>query len=640
MNENGNTGASGGTPGAEPSREFRLPRPGGMGPHGGGIRGGGEKAKNFKATALRLLAYIARYRIQLVFVFVFAALGTVFSVVGPRVLGMATTKIFEGLTAKISGLSSGSAGIDFASIGKIIGVLACLYVLSSLFSYVQGFIMAGVAQHVSYTMRRSISEKINRMPLSYFDSHTHGEVLSRITNDVDTVSSTLNQSLSQIVTAIVTVVGVLIMMFTINWLMTVTALCILPLTFVFTSLIVKKSQKYFKNQQKFLGAVNGHVEEMYGGHIVIKAFNREDESLKVFSSYNDKLYQSAWKSDFLSGLMMPAAMFVGNLGYVVITILGAWLAIRKTITVGDIQAFIQYVRLFTQPVSQIAQITNILQSAAAAAERVFEFLDESEEIHDTEHPVMDREELLRTIKGDIGFDHVRFGYRKDKIIIHDFSSSAEQGQHIAIVGPTGAGKTTIVKLLMRFYDVAGGAIRLDGNDIKQYRRSDLRDVFGMVLQDTWLFNGTIMENIRYGRLDATDEEVVAAAKAANADRFIRTLPGSYQMVLNEDASNISQGEKQLLTIARAILSEPYILIFDEATSSIDTRTEIYIKHAMDKMMNGKTSFIIAHRLSTIRDADLILVMKDGDIVEQGDHKTLLEKNGFYASLYRAQFTAG
>ncbi len=588
----------------------------------------GEKAKNFKGTMAKLLRYLSRFLPAIITVLVCAAASTVFSIFGPKVLGQATTKLFEGVMAMLTG----TGGIDFSAIGQILLFLLAIYLVSALLSYVQGWVMAGVATKVSYSMRRDISEKIDRMPLSYFDRVPNGEVLSRITNDVDTVTQTLNQSLSQIVTNVTMMVGVLCMMLSISPLMTLVALCILPVSVLIVMNVVKRSQPYFRQQQDYLGHVNGHVEEMYGGHVVVTAFGREEESLGVFDKMNAKLYNAAWKSQFLSGMMMPLMNFAGNLGYVGICVLGGFLSLNGSITVGDIQAFIQYVRNFTQPINQIANISNVLQQTAAAAERVFAFLEQEEEPADPESPLSPE-----LIQGEVDFAHVHFGYTPEKTIIHDFSAVIQPGKKVAIVGPTGAGKTTMVKLLMRFYDVTDGAILLDGYDVRQFARNDLRDSFGMVLQDTWLYNGTIRENIRYGRLSATDEEVLAAAKAAQVDHFVRTLPDGYDTVLNEEATNISQGQKQLLTIARTIISEPRILIFDEATSSVDTRTELAIQKAMDHLMEGRTSFIIAHRLSTIRDADLILVMKDGDIVETGTHTELLAKHGFYAELYQSQF---
>ena len=587
-----------------------------------------EKVKDFKGTMKKLLQYLGAYKISIVAVIIFAIGSTVFNIVGPKILGRATTEIFKGLVRKVSG----GSGIDFTKIGKILGMLLVLYLCSALFSFIQGYIMTGVSQKLTYRMRKEISEKINRLPMNYFDKMTHGEVLSRITNDVDTLSQSLNQSATQVITSVATIIGVLIMMLSISPLMTLTALLLLPISMGFISVIVKRSQKYFMSQQEYLGHVNGQVEEVYGGHNIVKAFNKEQDVIATFDKDNDMLYQSAWKSQFLSGMMMPIMQFVGNLGYVAEVILGGYLAMKSVIEVGDIQSFIQYVRNFTQPIQQVAQVANMLQSTAAASERVFEFLEEEEE----EQTVTDSEPV-DDLEGRVEFDHVHFGYNPDHIIINDFSVKVEPGQKIAIVGPTGAGKTTMVKLLMRFYDVNEGAIKVDGHDIRDFNRSELRKMFGMVLQDTWLFKGSIEENIRYGKLDATHEEVVEAAKAAHVHRFVQTLPGGYNMELNEEASNVSQGQKQLLTIARAILEDPKILILDEATSSVDTRTEIQIQKAMDNLMRGRTSFIIAHRLSTIRDADLILVMKDGDIVEQGNHEELLAKNGFYADLYNSQF---
>ena len=598
------------------------------GPRGAAGMMPGEKAKNFKGTMAKLLRYLSRFLPAIITVLVCAAASTVFSIFGPKVLGQATTKLFEGVMAMLTG----TGGIDFSAIGQILLFLLAIYLVSALLSYVQGWVMAGVATKVSYSMRRDISEKIDRMPLSYFDRVPNGEVLSRITNDVDTVTQTLNQSLSQIVTNVTMMVGVLCMMLSISPLMTLVALCILPVSVLIVMNVVKRSQPYFRQQQDYLGHVNGHVEEMYGGHVVVTAFGREEESLGAFDKMNARLYNAAWKSQFLSGMMMPLMNFAGNLGYVGICVLGGFLSLNGSITVGDIQAFIQYVRNFTQPINQIANISNVLQQTAAAAERVFAFLEEEEEPADPESPLSPE-----LIQGEVDFAHVHFGYTPEKTIIHDFSAVIQPGKKVAIVGPTGAGKTTMVKLLMRFYDVTDGAILLDGYDVRQFARNDLRDSFGMVLQDTWLYNGTIRENIRYGRLSATDEEVLAAAKAAQVDHFVRTLPDGYDTVLNEEATNISQGQKQLLTIARTIISEPRILIFDEATSSVDTRTELAIQKAMDHLMEGRTSFIIAHRLSTIRDADLILVMKDGDIVETGTHTELLAKHGFYAELYQSQF---
>ncbi len=607
------------------SEQHRRPMRGPGGPGGMMI---GEKAKDFKGTLFRLLNYIGKYKMAVLVVLIFAVGSTVFNVYGPKVLSRATSDLFEGLVAKVSG----TGGIDFEAIGRTLLFLLGLYILSTVFNFIQGWIMTGVTQNICYRMRREISEKINRMPLEYFESRTVGEVLSRITNDVDTLGMSLNQSVTQLITSIATIVGVLVMMLTISPLMTLIVLLILPISAILVGVVVKISQKYFKAQQKYLGQVNGQVEEIYSGHNVVRVFNREEASLKEFEETNEILYESAWKSQFFSGLMQPIMNFVGNLGYVAVAVIGSVLAIGGSIKVGDIQAFIQYVRNFTQPITQLAQVSNMLQSMAAAAERVFEFLAEKEEIQTVESPVHEDK-----IEGSVAFFHVRFGYKPDKIIIHDFSCKVKPGQMVAIVGPTGAGKTTMVKLLMRFYDVSGGSICVDGHDIRDFERKDLREAFGMVLQDTWLFKGTIMENIRYGRLDATDDEVIEAARAAYAHHFIQTLPDGYQMELNEDASNISHGQKQLLTIARAILANKPILILDEATSSVDTRTEIRIQKAMNNLMRGRTSFVIAHRLSTIRDADLILVMRDGDIVEQGNHEQLLEKNGFYAELYNSQF---
>ena len=604
--------------------------PMGHGPmgHGHGGAAMGEKANDFKGTMKQLMKYMSEYKVALIAVLLFAIGSTVFSIVGPKILGKATTKIFEGLMAKVSG----TGGIDFGAIEKILLILVCLYIVSALFSFIQGYIMSGISQKISYEMRNQISEKINRMPMKYFDTKTHGEILSRITNDVDTLGMSLNQSLTQLITSVTTMVGVLIMMLSISWIMTLAALVIIPLSMFAVRKVVGRSQKYFKKQQRFLGHVNGLVEENYGGHQIVRVFNKEEEVTEEFNKLNDELYDSAWRSQFLSGMMQPLMAFIGNLGYVMVSILGGWLAIRKTIEVGDIQSFIQYVRNFTQPINQLAQVANQLQSTAAAAERVFEFLDEEEE----DQTVINLADV-NDIKGNIEFEHVNFGYKENKTIIHDFSVNVKKGQKIAIVGPTGAGKTTIVKLLMRFYDVNSGSIKIDGHDIRNFNRSELREAFGMVLQDTWLFNGTIKENIRYGKLDATDEEVVEAAKSANVHHFIKTLNDGYNMVLDEEASNVSQGQKQLLTIARAILADPKILILDEATSSVDTRTELLIQKAMDNLMEGRTSFIIAHRLSTIKDADMILVMNEGDIVEQGSHEELLEKGGFYAKLYNSQF---
>ena len=588
----------------------------------------GEKAKDFKGTLKKLLKYASVYRAALIIVIAFAMGSTVFSIAGPKVLSQATTEIFTGLMSKIGG----TGGIDFTKIGYILLSVLGLYLISSAFSFVQGWLMSGITQKLSFRMRKEISEKISRMPMSYFESKTVGEVLSRITNDVDTLGQSLNQSVTQPITSVTTVIGIIIIMLTISPLITLIAVLVIPLSAIFMGIVIKISQKYFKAQQKYLGKINGQVEEIYSGHRVVKAFGREESVIEEFDKTNDILFESAWKSQFLSGLMQPVMNLVGNLGYVAVAISGSILAIKGVIKVGDIQAFIQYVRNLTQPMSMLAQVSNMLQSMAAAAERVFEFLDEEEEIPEAENTFD-----LSEFHGNVEFDHVRFGYTQDKVIIHDLCSNIKAGQTAAIVGPTGAGKTTIVKLLMRFYDVSGGSIRVDGHDIRDMKRGDLRRLFGMVLQDTWLFKGTIMENIRYGRLDATDEEVIEAAKAANAHHFIQTLPGGYQMELNEEASNVSQGQKQLLTIARAILADNKIMILDEATSSVDTRTETRIQQAMNTLMEGRTSFVIAHRLSTIKDADVILVMKEGDIIEQGTHEELLEKGGFYADLYNSQF---
>ena len=603
-------------------RSFRGPR------RGHGPMMGGEKAKDFKGTIGKLFRYIGKYKAAVVVVAIFAIGSTVFNVVCPKVLGKATTALSEGIMNKITG----NGGIDFTYIGKILLFCLGLYVLSVTFSFVQGFIMTGITQKVCYRMRREVSEKINRMPMSYFESRTYGEVLSRITNDIDTMGNGLNQSITQLITSVSTVIGVIVMMLTISPLMTLISVLILPISIMLMMFVIKKSQRFFKQQQEYVGHINGQVEEVYGGHNVIKAFNKENDVRREFHETNETLYKSAWKSQFFSGLMQPIMMFVGNLGYVAVAISGAALAIRGTIQIGDIQAFIQYVKNLTQPVQQVAQVTNMMQQMAAAAERVFELLEEKEEEQIVENPVS-----TEGIKGEVTFEHVKFGYNPDQIIIKDFSAHVKPGQQVAIVGPTGAGKTTMVKLLMRFYDVNGGAILLDGHNIKDFNRRELRDVFGMVLQDTWLFKGTIMENIRYGRLDATDEEVIAAAKAAHAHRFISALPGGYNMELNEEITNISQGQKQLLTIARAILADNPVLILDEATSSVDTRTEHRIQRAMDNLMKGRTSFVIAHRLSTIKNADIILVMKDGDIIEQGNHDELMAMDGLYAHLYKIQY---
>ncbi|MHC1682199.1 MAG: ABC transporter ATP-binding protein [Clostridiaceae bacterium] len=613
------------------SEQNKLKSPQKKGGHMGGpgaMMQGGEKARDFKGTMKKLLEYLREYRLSMIIVIIFAMASAVFSIAGPKILGEATTKLFEGVVSKIS--DNGS--IDFDYIKNIMFLLIGLYLISAAFGYVQGWIMSNVAMKVSYNLRRDIAEKINKMPLKYFDGTNHGEVLSRVTNDVDTLSQTLNQSLSQIISSVTMIIGILVMMLTISWQMTLVALVTIPVSGVLIAVIVKNSQKYFKEQQDYLGNLNGHVEEMYGGHLVMKAFNGEKESVEKFDKMNGKLFGVAWKSQFLTSIMMPLMGFVGNLGYVAVSILGGYLAVKNTITVGDIQAFIQYVRQFTQPISQVANISNILQQTAASAERVFEFLEEEDEVPESSTPVK-----LDDVKGRVDFKNVHFGYNPDNIIVNDFSSSIKPGQKVAIVGPTGAGKTTMIKLLMRFYDVNEGAILVDGYDIREFTRGDLRSMFGMVLQDTWLYNASIMENIRYGRLDATDEEVKEAAKAAHVDSFVHTLPDGYNMVLNEEASNVSQGQKQLITIARAILADPKILILDEATSSVDTRTEVQIQKAMNNLMQDRTSFIIAHRLSTIRDADTILVMQHGDIVEQGSHEELLAKGGVYANLYNSQF---
>jgi ATP-binding cassette subfamily B protein len=589
----------------------------------------GEKARDFKGTMKKLLGYLSSYQLAFVAVAIFAIGSTVFSILGPKILGTATTKLFNGVMQQIGG--SGS-GIDFVAIGSILVTVLALYLLSALFSYIQGWIMSGVSIKITYRFRKDILAKINRMPFRYFDAVNHGEVLSRMTNDVDTVNQTMSQSLTQIITSVATVIGVVVMMLTISWQMTIVAMLILPLSVIIIRFIVNRSQHYFMEQQDYLGHVNGHVEEMFGSHAVVKAFNGEERNIKAFDVYNKTLYNSAWKSQFLSSIMMPLMNFVGNLGYVGVTIMGGYLAVKNAVSLGDIQAFIQYVRSFTQPLSQIANISNVLQQTAAAAERVFEFLNEDEEIPDPQTPYQPG-----SVSGEVEFKDVHFGYLPDKTIINDFSATIKPGQKVAIVGPTGAGKTTMVKLLMRFYDVNSGAILIDGHNVKEYNHSDVRCIFGMVLQDTWLFNGTIMENIRYGRADASDAEVIEAAKAAHVDHFVRAFPGGYSMELNEETTNISQGQKQLLTIARAILADPKMLILDEATSSVDTHTEVLIQKAMDNLMKGRTSFIIAHRLSTIRDADWILVMDHGDIVEQGTHESLLSAGGFYADLYNSQF---
>lgn len=606
--------------------EQKKPRRMGHG-HGPGGMMPGEKAKNLKGTAAKLLRYMGRYKFAVLVVVVFAVASTVFGILGPKVLGGATTELFNGLVAKVTG----AGGIDFGKIWEILLFLICIYAVSAACSLIQGYLMAGISQKVCYRFREDISAKIHRMPMKYFESRTVGEVLSRITNDVDTLGQGLSQSITQLITSLATLVGILAMMLSISPIMTLIALVILPVSAILVGVVVKFSQKHFVAQQKYLGEINGQVEEVYSGHNIVKAFNKEEDMLKAFHETNGKLYQSAWKSQFLSGMMQPIMGFVGNLGYVAVAVVGGVLAIRGHIQVGEIQSFIQYVRQFTQPITQMAQVSNMLQSTAAAAERVFEFLEEEEEDLKAAHPVQ-----LTKMEGRVSFEHVQFGY-DEKVVVHDFSCQVEPGQMVAIVGPTGAGKTTMVKLLMRFYDVQKGSIKVDGHDLRDFNRSELRENFGMVLQDTWLFQGTIMENIRYGRLDATDEEVVAAAKAAHAHHFISTLPGGYGMELNEDASNVSQGQKQLLTIARAILADNPVLILDEATSSVDTRTEERIQKAMNNLMKGRTSFVIAHRLSTIKDADVILVMKDGDIIEQGSHQELLAENGFYANLYHSQF---
>lgn len=608
-----------------PQRRGRL----GGGPPGGPLSAGGEKAKDFKKTMLTLAAYLKPYQTPITLVIFFAVLSTVFSIVGPKLLGKAITKLADGLMAWY--MQTGLL-IDFRYIGRIILLLAVLYLVSAACSYIQGYIMAKISTDVTYKLRKDISEKMNRVPLEFYDTRTRGEILSRITNDADLVNQTLSQSLTQIITSVTTIIGVLAMMLSISWLMTLAALLVIPVSLGIIGTVVKKSQGFFRDQQRYLGEANGHIEEMYGGHNIVQAFNGEQDSIEVFARINNNLYHSAWKSQFVSSIMMPVMTFVGNLGYVVVSILGGYLAVKRVVDIGDIQAFIQYMRSFTQPIGQLASISNTLQSTAAAAERVFDFLAEQEETPDTAEPVK-----LQEVRGDVTFDHVSFGYHQDTMVIHDFSARIRAGQRVAIVGPTGAGKTTIVKLLMRFYDIGSGQILIDGHNIYDFTRNDLRAMFGMVLQDTWLYNASIMENIRYGTPGATDAEVIRAAQAAHCDEFIRALPAGYQMVLNEEASNISQGQKQLFTIARAILADPKILILDEATSSVDTRTEILIQRAMDNLMKSRTSFVIAHRLSTVRDSELILVMKDGDIVEQGNHETLLAQNGFYAELYASQF---
>ena len=609
------------------SNKKGMKRPGGMG--GGHMKMGQEKAKDFKGTMKKLISYLSPYKLAILLVIVFAIGSSVFNIVGPKILGNATTKIFEGLVSKVS---NSGGGIDFDAIFRTLTILASLYIISSIFSFIQTFITSDISQKVSYNLRKSISEKINKLPLNYYDRKTNGEVLSRVTNDIDAISQNLNQILSQMITSATTLIGVLIMMLSISVTMTLVSLIVIPLSLVMIMLVVKKSQKHFRAQQEYLGHTNGHIEEMYSGHNIMKAFNGEEKAIEAFDKLSDTLYNSAWKSQFLSGMMMPIMTFIGNLGYVIVAIMGGFLAIRNKIQVGDILAFIQYVRSFMQPIAQTAQIANVMQQTAAAAERVFEFLEEEEVVEDVKNPIS-----TEGIEGAVEFDHVRFGYNEDKIIINDFSINIKPGQKVAIVGPTGAGKTTIVKLLMRFYELNGGKILIDGHDYRAFTRNDLRKIFGMVLQDTWLFNGNIMENIRYGRLDASDEQVIEAAKLAHAHHFIKTLADGYNMEINEEADNISQGQKQLLTIARAILSDPKILILDEATSSVDTRTEVLIQQAMENLMEGRTSFIIAHRLSTIKNADVILVMKDGDIVEQGTHEELLKSKGFYSELYNSQF---
>lgn len=610
------------------SRESRRPMRG-RGPmgHGAGM-GNGEKAKNFKGTAGKLLVYMSRYKTAFAIIVICSIASTIFSIVGPTILGNATTEIFNGLISKVSG----GSGIDFTAIAQILLTLIVLYSVSALFSFVQGIMMTQISQQTTYRMRKDVTDKFHRMPMNFFDTKSHGEILSIVTNDIDTLSQSLNQSVTQLITSVATIIGVLIMMLRISISMTIVTLLIMPISVLLIAFIIKRSQKYFRDQQAYLGNVNGQVEEVYGGHTIVKAFNKEDDVTREFDKINDKLYHSAWKSQFFSGLMQPIMQFVGNLGYVLVAIMGGYYAARQIIEVGQIQSFIQYVRNFTQPISQLTQVANMLQQTAAASERVFEFLEQPEEDQFVENPVS-----IEGLEGRVEFDHVKFGYKPDQIIINDFTARVKPGQKVAIVGPTGAGKTTMVKLLMRFYDVNAGAILLDGHNIKDFNRSELRQMFGMVLQDTWLFNGSIEDNIRYGKLEATGEEVVEAAKAAYVHRFVKTLPDGYQMILDEETSNISQGQKQLLTIARAILADPKVLILDEATSSVDTRTEIRIQKAMDNLMAGRTSFVIAHRLSTIKDAELILVMRDGDIIEQGNHEELLAKGGFYAELYNSQF---
>lgn len=600
-----------------------------MGRRGGPASMPGVKAKDFKGTLRTLMQYIGRYKVSVFIVMILAVLSTIFNVLGPRVLGYATTAIFSGLTGMVEGSTQ---GIDFAYVGRIISVLLVIYIASAIFLYLQGFLMSKVTTEITYNMRRDVSQKINRLPLSYFDKHSYGEVLTLITNDIDTINQNLNQGITQIITSVTTVVGIMAIMFTMNWILTLIVICILPVSFLVVSAVIKRSQKYFTAQQEYLGHVNAHVEEIFGSHIVVKAFNGEQDAIDRFDGMNDKLYDSAWRSQFMSGIMMPMMNFITNISYVIVCILGGYMAMVGSLTVGEIQAFLQYVRSFNQPISQLAQISAVLQTTMAAAERVFTFLDQPDESPDTTHPAS-----TKNVRGGVEFDAIDFGYVKDRPIITDFSAKVEPGQKIAIVGPTGAGKTTLVKLLMRFYDVDSGAIRIDGTDIKDFTRDDLRKMFGMVLQDAWLESGTIADNIRYGKLDATDDEVVRAAKTAQVDHFVRTLQDGYNTEIDEESSNVSQGQKQLLTIARVILEDPKMLILDEATSSVDTRTEAQIQKAMDALMKDRTSFIIAHRLSTIRNADLILVMKDGNIVEQGTHDDLLKKGGFYSELYKSQF---
>jgi len=608
-------------------RPFQGTRRGGFGPRPG-IGVPVEKAKDFKGTIKKLTEHLSRYKWGFMISFIFAIGSTIFSIISPTILGNAVTEIVNGLIDKISG----GTGIDFNALGRIILLLIGLYALSSVFSFVQGLITTEIAQRISYKFRKDISEKIHRLPMNYFDSLTHGEILSRVTNDVDTLSQSLNQSLTQLITSIVSIIGILIMMLRISLPLTLLALLIVPVSTLIMGVVVKKSQKYFRQQQEYLGHVNGLVEEVYGGHNIVKAFNKEEAFIQEFNDKNNTLYETAWKSQFLSGLMQPIMHFVGNLSYVGVAILGGYLTVRGSIQIGQIQSFIQYIRNFTHPITQLAQVANMFQSMAATAERVFEFMEAKEEVQSTTNPIS-----TEKVKGNVEFKHVSFGYQSDNIVIRDFNAKVKDGQRVAIVGPTGAGKTTIVKLLMRFYDVTDGEILIDGHNIKDFDRHELRKMFGMVLQDTWLFNGTIMDNLRYSKLDATDAEVIKAAKAAHVHHFITTLPGGYNMVLNEETTNISQGQKQLLTIARAFLANPKILILDEATSSVDTRTELLIQKAMDELMKGRTCFIIAHRLSTIKDADIILVMNEGNIVEQGSHEELLAKGGFYAKLYNSQF---